>query len=123
MNNAVPQGLSSSLFTSDMRNVFRWTGPTGSDCGIVNVNVPTSGAEVGTAFGGEKESGGGREGGSDSWKSYMRRVSATINYGRDLPPSQGISFHSAQVSATTETAEGQTGEAAEVSSALNKLFV
>lgn len=141
LNNMVPQGLASALFTSNMSSSFRFTSVVGSDCGIVNVNVPTSAAEVGTAFGGEKESGGGREGGSDSWKvrvlafrrrarvltiskqSYMRRVSATINYGGELPPSQAISFHSAQVSATTETAEGQFSEMGEVASALNKLFV
>ncbi|KAJ3279373.1 Alpha-aminoadipic semialdehyde dehydrogenase, partial [Borealophlyctis nickersoniae] len=72
-NNSVKQGLSSSLFTSNIENVFKWTGPSGSDCGIVNVNIPTNGAEIGGAFGGEKETGGGRESGSDSWKQYMRR--------------------------------------------------
>jgi len=91
-NNEVPQGLSSSLFTTDMRNVFRWTGPGGSDCGLVNVNVGTSGAEIGGAFGGEKETGGGRESGSDSWKQYMRRSTCTINYSDKLPLAQGISF-------------------------------
>ena len=72
-NNSVSQGLSSSLFTSNYQNVFKWLGPEGSDCGIVNVNIPTSGAEIGGAFGGNKATGGGRESGSDSWKQYMRR--------------------------------------------------
>jgi len=92
-NNEVPQGLSSSLFTNHQENVFRWTGPTGSDCGLVNVNVGTSGAEIGGAFGGEKETGGGREAGSDSWKQYMRRATCTINYSRALPLAQGLNFH------------------------------
>lgn len=92
INNEVPQGLSSSIFTNDMRNVFEWIGPRGSDCGLVNVNVGTSGAEIGGAFGGEKETGGGRESGSDSWKQYMRRSTCTINYGKDLPLAQGIKF-------------------------------
>lgn len=92
-NNSVPQGLSSSLFTNDMKNVFRWTGPAGSDCGLVNVNVGTSGAEIGGAFGGEKETGGGREAGSDSWKQYMRRSTCTINYSTALPLAQGLNFH------------------------------
>lgn len=92
INNEVPQGLSSSIFTNDMKNVFEWTGPRGSDCGLVNVNVGTSGAEIGGAFGGEKETGGGRESGSDSWKQYMRRSTCTINYGKDLPLAQGIKF-------------------------------
>jgi len=91
-NNEVPQGLSSSLFTSNLSNAFKWVGPAGSDCGIVNVNVPTNGAEVGGAFGGEKETGGGRESGGDSWKQYMRRVTSTINYGKTLPLAQGINF-------------------------------
>jgi len=72
-NNEVPQGLSSSLFTKNLQNYFKWIGPLGSDCGIVNCNIGTSGAEIGGAFGGEKETGGGRESGSDSWKQYMRR--------------------------------------------------
>jgi len=92
-NNSVPQGLSSSLFTNSMQNVFRWTGPAGSDCGLVNVNVGTSGAEIGGAFGGEKETGGGREAGSDSWKQYMRRSTCTINYSSALPLAQGLNFH------------------------------
>jgi aldehyde dehydrogenase family 7 protein A1 len=84
-NNNVPQGLSSSMFTKDMQNVFKWIGPNGSDCGIINVNSSTSGAEIGGAFGGEKETGGGRESGSDSWKQYMRRGTCTINYSNTLP--------------------------------------
>jgi len=92
-NNEVPQGLSSSLFTKSMANVFTWTGPTGSDCGLVNVNVGTSGAEIGGAFGGEKETGGGREAGSDSWKQYMRRSTCTINYSNALPLAQGLNFN------------------------------
>ncbi|KAJ3354929.1 Alpha-aminoadipic semialdehyde dehydrogenase [Entophlyctis luteolus] len=91
-NNQVKQGLSSSLFTSDIANVFKWTGPAGSDCGIVNVNIPTNGAEIGGAFGGEKETGGGRESGSDAWKQYCRRQTATINYSGVLPLAQGIKF-------------------------------
>ncbi|XP_061172639.1 alpha-aminoadipic semialdehyde dehydrogenase-like [Saccostrea echinata] len=92
INNEVKQGLSSSLFTKDMNAIFRWLGPKGSDCGIVNVNIPTSGAEIGGAFGGEKETGGGRESGSDAWKQYMRRSTCTINYSTELPLAQGIKF-------------------------------
>ncbi|HET7036337.1 MAG TPA: aldehyde dehydrogenase family protein [Thermomicrobiaceae bacterium] len=92
LNNAVPQGLSSSLFTTDLRGAERWLSAAGSDCGIANVNVGTSGAEIGGAFGGEKATGGGRQAGSDAWKSYMRRQTCTINYGRDLPLAQGLSF-------------------------------
>ena len=92
LNNGVPQGLSSSLFTRDMRTVFKWMGPGGSDCGIVNVNAGTSGAEIGGAFGGEKDTGGGRESGSDSWKQYMRRSTCTINYTDKLPLAQGVVF-------------------------------
>uniref|UniRef100_A0A8D0HDH6 Alpha-aminoadipic semialdehyde dehydrogenase n=1 Tax=Sphenodon punctatus TaxID=8508 RepID=A0A8D0HDH6_SPHPU len=91
-NNEVKQGLSSSIFTKDMGRLFRWLGPKGSDCGIVNVNIPTSGAEIGGAFGGEKHTGGGRESGSDSWKRYMRRSTCTINYSKNLPLAQGIKF-------------------------------
>lgn len=91
-NNEVEQGLSSSLFTKNMGNVFNWIGAKGSDCGIVNVNIGTSGAEIGGAFGGEKATGGGRESGSDSWKQYMRRSTCTINYGTELPLAQGIKF-------------------------------
>jgi aldehyde dehydrogenase family 7 protein A1 len=94
LNNSVSQGLSSSLFSNRMQNVFEWLGPLGSDCGIVNVNIGTSGAEIGGAFGGEKETGGGRESGSDAWKQYMRRVTATVNYGNALPLAQGIQFGS-----------------------------
>ncbi|CAO4369090.1 unnamed protein product [Caenorhabditis nigoni] len=92
INNEVDQGLSSSLFTTNIQNVFKWMGPKGSDCGIVNVNIPTSGAEIGGAFGGEKETGGGRESGSDSWRQYMRRSTCTINYSKELPLAQGIKF-------------------------------
>jgi aldehyde dehydrogenase (NAD+) len=92
IHNNVPQGLASAILTSDMREAERFTSPGGSDCGIVNVNVGTSGAEIGGAFGGEKETGGGRESGSDSWKVYMRRVTSTVNYSDDLPLAQGIKF-------------------------------
>ena len=105
INNEVEQGLSSSIFTTDLGNVFKvgdkkfpkieqymiifqWLGPKGSDCGIVNVNIPTSGAEIGGAFGGEKATGGGRESGSDAWKEYMRRSTCTINYTKELPLAQ-----------------------------------
>jgi len=91
-NNEVKQGLASSIFTRDVANVFKWLGPKGSDCGLVNVNIPTNGAEIGGAFGGEKHTGGGRESGSDSWKQYMRRSTCTINYGKHLPLAQGIKF-------------------------------
>jgi len=94
VNNEVPQGLSSALFTNDMKKVFTWTGPLGSDCGLANVNTGTSGAEIGGAFGGEKETGGGRESGSDSWKQYMRRTTCTINYSKELPLAQGLDFGS-----------------------------
>ncbi|MEM6330344.1 MAG: aldehyde dehydrogenase family protein [Planctomycetota bacterium] len=92
LHNAVPQGLSSSIFTGDVREAHRFLGPAGSDCGLVGVNIGTSGAEIGGAFGGEKETGGGRESGSDSWKQYMRRSTATVNYGAALPLAQGIRF-------------------------------
>lgn len=92
MNNSVPQGLSSTLFTRDQRNVFKWVSAAGSDCGLVNVNTSTSGAEIGGAFGGEKETGGGRESGSDAWKQYCRRITCTINHGDDLPLAQGVIF-------------------------------
>jgi len=91
-NNEVKEGLSSSLFTQNLSSLFKWTGPKGSDCGIVNLNIPTSGAEIGGAFGGEKHTGGGRESGSDSWKQYMRRSTCTINYSKSLPLAQGIKF-------------------------------
>lgn len=92
MQNAVPQGLSSAIFTTDVREAERFTCETGSDCGIANVNIGTSGAEIGGAFGGEKETGGGRESGSDSWKAYMRRQTQTVNYSDDLPLAQGVEF-------------------------------
>jgi aldehyde dehydrogenase (NAD+) len=92
IHNAVPQGLSSAVVTRDVREAERFTSAAGSDCGIVNVNVGTSGAEIGGAFGGEKETGGGRESGSDSWKAYMRRVTSTVNYSDALPLAQGIKF-------------------------------
>jgi aldehyde dehydrogenase (NAD+) len=91
-NNAVTQGLSSALFTESMRAAEMFLSAAGSDCGIANVNLGTSGAEIGGAFGGEKETGGGREAGSDAWKSYMRRQTCTLNGGRDLPLAQGIHF-------------------------------
>lgn len=92
LQNGVPQGLSSCIFTTDIREAEAFTGHAGSDCGITNVNLGTSGAEIGGAFGGEKETGGGRESGSDSWKAYMRRSTNTINYSSDLPLAQGVSF-------------------------------
>ena len=92
LNNAVPQGLSSSIFTTDLREAERFLSAAGSDCGIANVNIGPSGAEIGGAFGGEKETGGGRESGSDSWRAYMRRQTNTINYGSGLPLAQGIRF-------------------------------
>jgi aldehyde dehydrogenase (NAD+) len=92
LNNAVPQGLSSSIFTNDLREAELFLSAAGSDCGIANVNIGPSGAEIGGAFGGEKETGGGRESGSDSWRAYMRRQTNTINYGTDLPLAQGIRF-------------------------------
>ncbi len=92
LHNDVPQGLSSSIFTMNLREAEQFLSATGSDCGIANVNIGTSGAEIGGAFGGEKETGGGRESGSDAWKAYMRRATNTINYGTDLPLAQGVSF-------------------------------
>ena len=92
-HNAVEQGLTSAIFTSDLREAEWFLSPEGSDCGIANVNIGTSGAEIGGAFGGEKATGGGREAGSDSWKAYMRRQTCTINYGDDLPLAQGIEFN------------------------------
>ncbi|MDX2086879.1 MAG: aldehyde dehydrogenase family protein [Kofleriaceae bacterium] len=92
MQNDVPQGLSSCIFTNDLREAERFLSATGSDCGIANVNIGPSGAEIGGAFGGEKETGGGRESGSDAWKSYMRRATNTVNYSTDLPLAQGITF-------------------------------
>ncbi len=92
MHNDVPQGLSSSIFTLNVREAERFTSPDGSDCGIANVNIGPSGAEIGGAFGGEKETGGGRESGSDAWKSYMRRATNTVNYSTELPLAQGVEF-------------------------------
>ena len=92
LHNAVPQGLSSSVFTNDMREAERFMSSSGSDCGICNVNIGPSGSEIGGAFGGEKETGGGRESGSDAWKGYMRRATNTINYSRELPLAQGVRF-------------------------------
>jgi len=92
MHNDVPQGLSSSIFTLDVREAERFTSPEGSDCGIANVNIGPSGAEIGGAFGGEKETGGGRESGSDAWKAYMRRTTNTVNYSTELPLAQGVEF-------------------------------
>lgn len=92
LQNGVPQGLSSSIFTNNMREMELFLSQAGSDCGIANVNIGTSGAEIGGAFGGEKETGGGRESGSDAWKAYMRRQTNTINYGTSLPLAQGINF-------------------------------
>lgn len=92
LQNGVPQGLSSCIFTSDVREAETFQSAEGSDCGIVNVNIGTSGAEIGGAFGGEKVTGGGRVSGSDSWKNYMRRVTATVNYSTSLPLAQGVKF-------------------------------
>jgi aldehyde dehydrogenase (NAD+) len=92
LQNAVPQGLSSSIFTLNIRESEQFLSQSGSDCGIANVNIGTSGAEIGGAFGGEKETGGGRESGSDAWKAYMRRQTTTINYSSVLPLAQGIKF-------------------------------
>jgi aldehyde dehydrogenase (NAD+) len=92
LNNAVPQGLSSAIFTTDIREAERFMAADGSDCGIANVNIGTSGAEIGGAFGGEKQTGGGRESGSDSWKAYMRRATNTVNYSSELPLAQGVQF-------------------------------
>lgn len=92
LNNAVPQGLSSCLFTNDLKQAEIFLSAAGSDCGIANINLGTSGAEIGGAFGGEKETGGGREAGSDSWKAYMRRATCTVNFGDDLPLAQGVRF-------------------------------
>ena len=91
-HNEVPQGLSSAIFTNDVIEAESFVSPRGSDCGIANINLGTSGAEIGGAFGGEKETGGGRESGSDAWKAYMRRQTNTVNYSHDLPLAQGIKF-------------------------------
>jgi len=92
LQNAVPQGLSSAIFTNDLREAEQFLSARGSDCGIANVNIGTSGAEIGGAFGGEKETGGGRESGSDAWRAYMRRATNTVNYSRELPLAQGVKF-------------------------------
>ena len=92
IHNDVPQGLSSAVFTMNVRHAERFLAAAGSDCGIANVNIGTSGAEIGGAFGGEKDTGGGRESGSDAWRAYMRRATNTINYGDALPLAQGIRF-------------------------------
>ena len=92
LHNDVPQGLSSCIFTTDLREGERFLAAAGSDCGIANVNIGPSGAEIGGAFGGEKDTGGGRESGSDSWRAYMRRQTATINGSSELPLAQGIVF-------------------------------
>jgi aldehyde dehydrogenase (NAD+) len=92
LQNAVAQGLSSSIFTNDIREAEQFVSSIGSDCGIANVNIGPSGAEIGGAFGGEKETGGGRESGSDSWRAYMRRATNTVNYGKTLPLAQGVTF-------------------------------
>ena len=92
MQNDVAHGLASSIFTNDLREAERFLSAEGSDCGIANVNIGPSGAEIGGAFGGEKETGGGREAGSDSWKAYMRRATNTINYSSALPLAQGVVF-------------------------------
>jgi len=92
MQNAVPQGLSSCVFTDSVREAEQFLSAWGSDCGIANVNIGPSGAEIGGAFGGEKDTGGGRESGSDAWKAYMRRQTQTVNFSRDLPLAQGVKF-------------------------------
>jgi aldehyde dehydrogenase (NAD+) len=92
MHNDVPQGLSSCIFTNNVREAEKFLSAQGSDCGIANVNIGPSGAEIGGAFGGEKETGGGRESGSDAWKAYMRRQTVTVNYSKALPLAQGINF-------------------------------
>ncbi len=93
IHNDVPQGLSSSIFTNDIREEEFFLSARGSDCGIANINTSTAGAEIGGAFGGEKDTGGGRESGSDAWKSYMRRQTVTKNFGTDVPLSQGVRFN------------------------------
>ena len=92
LHNGVPQGLSSAIFSNDLREAEAFVAASGSDCGIANVNIGTSGAEIGGAFGGEKDTGGGRESGSDAWKNYMRRATNTVNHSRALPLAQGVQF-------------------------------
>jgi aldehyde dehydrogenase (NAD+) len=106
LNNAVSQGLSSAIFTNDLREAELFLSAAGSDCGIANVNIGPSGAEIGGAFGGEKETGGGRESGSDSWKAYMRRSTNTVNYGADLPLAQGVRFDLGDVSPASDPSGG-----------------
>jgi aldehyde dehydrogenase (NAD+) len=106
LNNAVPQGLSSSIFTNDLREAELFLSAAGSDCGIANVNIGPSGAEIGGAFGGEKETGGGRESGSDSWRAYMRRATNTVNYGADLPLAQGVRFDLSGAAAASDPTAG-----------------
>jgi len=96
LNNSVPQGLSSSLWSNDVRNLGKWIGPNGSDAGIVNFNAGTSGAEIGAAFGGNKTTGWGRESGGDAWKQYVRWSACTVNYSRDAPLAQGVNFPAAK---------------------------
>jgi len=108
LQNAVPQGLSSSIFTQDMTEAEQFLSAAGSDCGIANVNAGTSGAEIGGAFGGEKATGGGRESGSDAWKNYMRRQTNTINYSGELPLAQGIKFGD-DINTLTSEKEDQEG--------------
>jgi aldehyde dehydrogenase (NAD+) len=100
IQNNVPQGLTSSIFTNDVREAEKFVSAVGSDCGIANVNTGTSGAEIGGAFGGEKQTGGGRESGSDCWKYYMRRQTNTINFSSELPLAQGIQFGAGEGSGT-----------------------
>lgn len=97
IQNSVDQGLTSAVFTNDLREAELFLSPAGSDCGIANVNIGTSGAEIGGAFGGEKATGGGREAGSDSWKAYMRHQTCTINHGTELPLAQGVQFDVGEV--------------------------
>ena len=92
LQNGVPQGLSSAIFTTDQAEAERFLSASGSDCGIANVNIGTSGAEIGGAFGGDKETGGGRESGSDAWRAYMRQATNTVNYSGQLPLAQGVKF-------------------------------
>ena len=107
LQNGVPQGLASSIFTTDLREAERFLAAAGSDCGIANVNIGPSGAEIGGAFGGEKETGGGRESGSDAWRAYMRRQTATVNYTSELPLAQGIRFD-VSLDAAARLADSQT---------------
>ena len=109
MHNDVPQGLSSSIFTTNLISAETFLSHRGSDCGIANVNIGTSGAEIGGAFGGEKDTGGGRESGSDSWKGYMRRQTNTINWGDEMPLAQGVKFDSDSRTVRTARSAGHLG--------------